>query len=447
MIPLLAATCRVEVKLIPTLLVTCLVACTMTHQDAACAALVVMSSVTEESSSTSLLLSTERPNGPAPGSVDRVSNTTVDVGPTEVNDNSILAGLGMIKVYDPLSRGANPVGDRGRFGASAGEPNFLNFEPNGGSSQTEFKLVGGFSGQELAASLADRDLFSSPKLQRRSVTRELDMGSQPSEYPAWSGVTGGASNFGQSMGEYPGNPGVSFGVHANPNANPFMNISPIADVSPYRHVNPFVQQQQQSPMFQDHVVNEYARLGVMGFCRDDERVTITKRELNELVQSRKHAEDMLQIINNLELTLSSQEQTVVLLRKEWDTEVKDLKREQFLELQKMKRDYDRWQSEFVHGFHEERNDQAKLREAEMLHVRSKYNVQLAKTSEQYQQSLDIITERVKALELENKSLRETRKESNPVVFRMDAQDDDVRTERAVDSFETCTGSNLNQKNC
>ena len=295
MIPLLAATCRVEVKLIPTLLVTCLVACTMTHQDAACAALVVMSSVTEESSSTSLLLSTERPNGPAPGSVDRVSNTTVDVGPTEVNDNSILAGLGMINVYDPLSRGANPVGDRGRFGASAGEPNFLNFEPNGGSSQTEFKLVGGFSGQELAASVANRDLLSSPKLQRHSVTRELDMGSQPSEYPAWSGVTGRASNFGQPMGEYPGNTGVSFDVHANPNATPFMGISPIADVSPYRHVNPFVQQQQQSPMFQDHVVNEYARLGVMGFCKDDERVTITRRELNEYVQSRKHAEDMLQI--------------------------------------------------------------------------------------------------------------------------------------------------------
>ena len=93
MILLLAATCCVEVELIPTLLVTCLVACTMTHQDTACAALVVMSSLAEESSSTSGLLSTERPNGLVPGSVDRVSINIVDVGPPDVTDNSILAEL------------------------------------------------------------------------------------------------------------------------------------------------------------------------------------------------------------------------------------------------------------------------------------------------------------------------------------------------------------------
>ena len=154
MISLLAAPCRVEIELIPTLLVTCLVTRIMAHQDAACAALVVMSSVTEESSSTDLLLSTERHSGLAPASVDRVGSDHVDVGPTEVTDNSILAGLGLIDVYDPLSRGAYPVGDRGVSGASAGEPDFLNYGPNGGSVQTEFKLVGGFCGQELAASLA-----------------------------------------------------------------------------------------------------------------------------------------------------------------------------------------------------------------------------------------------------------------------------------------------------
>jgi len=76
----------------------------MAHQDAASAALVVMSSVTEESSSTDLLLSTERHSGLAPASVDRVGSDHVDVGPTEVTDNSILAGLGLIDVYDPLSR-------------------------------------------------------------------------------------------------------------------------------------------------------------------------------------------------------------------------------------------------------------------------------------------------------------------------------------------------------
>ena len=297
MISLLAAPCRVEIELIPTLLVTCLVTCIMAHQDAACAALVVMSSVTEESSSTDLVLSTERHSGLAPASVDRVGSDHVDVGPTEVTDNSILAGLGLIDVYDPLSRGAYPVGDRGVSGASAGEPDFLNYGPNGGSVQTEFKLVGGFCGQELAASLAKpSEVFRTPESQRLPVARELVMGSQPSEYLARSGVTGGGA-FGQ-VGEYLGNPGVSFGVHANQSANPFMNISPISDVSPYRFENPFVQQQPQSKL-PDHVVNEYARLGIMGFCVDDERVTITRRELNEYVQSRKHAEDMLGIIKKL----------------------------------------------------------------------------------------------------------------------------------------------------
>ena len=154
-------------------------------------------------------------NGVAPGSVDRVSINTVDVGRPDVTDNSILAGLGLIDVYDPLSRGANPVGNRGVFGASAGEPNTLNFDPNGGFVQTEFKLVGGLVGQELAASLAMGDMFSSPKLQRKeSAARELDIGSQPSEYPARSGVAGGGN--GQRWGEYPDGSGVSHGVHANP---------------------------------------------------------------------------------------------------------------------------------------------------------------------------------------------------------------------------------------
>ena len=134
------------------------------------------------------------------------------------------------------------------------------------------------------------------------MARELVMGSQPSEYLARSGVAGGSVfgqggeypgnpgvSFGSQRGEYLGNPGVSFSVHANQSANPFMNISPISDVSPYRFENPFVQQQPQSKL-PDHVVNEYARLGIMGFCVDDERVTITRRELNEYVQSRKHAE-------------------------------------------------------------------------------------------------------------------------------------------------------------
>ena len=146
-ISLLAAICRVEIELIPTLLVICLVTCIMAHQDADCAALVVMSSVTEESSSTDLLLSAERPNGLAPTNVDRVSNSSIDVGPPDVTDNSILAGLGLIDVYDPLSRGVNPVGDPMVSGASAGEPGILNFGPNGGSVQTDFKLEGGFLGQ------------------------------------------------------------------------------------------------------------------------------------------------------------------------------------------------------------------------------------------------------------------------------------------------------------
>ena len=69
------------------------------------------------------------------------------------------------------------------------------------------------------------EMLSFPKLQRQSVTRELDMGSQPSEYLARSGVAGGG--YGQIRGEYPGNPGVSSGTHANPNANPFVGLSPI----------------------------------------------------------------------------------------------------------------------------------------------------------------------------------------------------------------------------
>ena len=119
----------------------------MTHQDTACAAFVVMSSLAEESSSTSGVLSTERPNGLALGSVDRVSVDTVDVGPTDVTENSILAGLGLIDVWKG-GLGA------GIGGTSAGEPRTLSLDPNGGSVQTEFKLVGGLGGQELAAPLA-----------------------------------------------------------------------------------------------------------------------------------------------------------------------------------------------------------------------------------------------------------------------------------------------------
>lgn len=177
----------------------------MAHQDAACAALVVMSSVTEESSSTDVLLSTERHSGLAPTNVDQVGDDHVDVGPTDVTDYSILAGLGLIDVYGRLSRDAYPVDDRGVSGASAGEPGILNFGPNGGSVQTEFKLVGGFCGQELAASLAKPSgMFSTPESQRLPVARELVMGSQPSEYLARSGVAGG-SVFGQ-VGEYSGYP-------------------------------------------------------------------------------------------------------------------------------------------------------------------------------------------------------------------------------------------------
>ena len=75
-------------------------------------------------------------------------------------------------------------------------------------------------------------------------------------------------------------------------------------------------------------MSKYARRGVMGFCADDESVTITRRELNEYVQSRKHAEDMLGIIKNLELALHNREQDIVSLRREWDTEVYNLKRVQ-----------------------------------------------------------------------------------------------------------------------
>ena len=55
-------------------------------------------------------------------------------------------------------------------------------------------------------------------------------------------------------------------------------------------------------------------------------MTITRRELNEYVQSRKHAEDMLEIIKNLELALHNREQDTVLMRREWDAEVYNLKR-------------------------------------------------------------------------------------------------------------------------
>jgi hypothetical protein len=68
---------------------------------------------------------------------------------------------------------------------------------------------------------------------------------------------------------------------------------------------------------------------------------------------------MLQIIKSLELTLRSQEQTIALLRKEWDNEAYELKRAQNRELETKKHDCKRWQSEFARGFQEERNDQAK----------------------------------------------------------------------------------------
>ena len=104
-----------------------------------------------------------------------------------------------------------------------------------------------------------------------------------------------------------------------------MELSPIpfADVSPYRFENPFVQHQSKLP---DNVVNEYARQGVVGFFRDDERVTISRRELNEYVQSRKHAEDMLDIIKKLELNMQDKDSALVMLRAEWDNEVYTLKR-------------------------------------------------------------------------------------------------------------------------
>jgi hypothetical protein len=83
----------------------------------------------------------------------------------------------LIDVYGLPSRGANPVSDRRVSGASVGEPGILNFGPNGGSDQTEFKLVGGFLGQELAANVANpSELFSTPKSQRLPVARELFYG-------------------------------------------------------------------------------------------------------------------------------------------------------------------------------------------------------------------------------------------------------------------------------
>jgi hypothetical protein len=69
---------------------------------------------------------------------------------------------------------------------------------------------------------------------------------------------------------------------------------------------------------------------------------------------------------------------------------------------------------------------------------------LTNTSEQYQRSLDIVTEPIKHLETENSLLKGHKKDSNPVVFRLDTQDDGLITERAVDSFESC-GSNLNTR--
>ena len=41
-------------------------------------------------------------------------------------------------------------------------------------------------------------------------------------------------------------------------------------------------------------------------------------------------------------------------------------------------------------------------------------------------------------------LKEHKKDSNPIVYNLDAQDDGIITERAVDSFESC-GSNLNTR--
>ena len=178
----------------------------MAQQDAACAALVVMTSVAEESSSTSLLLSTEIQNGRVPISVDRVSNSSIDVGPTDVTDASILAGLGLIEVYGLSSRDVNPVGDRGDLGANIGEPSDPNFELFGGSDRAESLSVGGFSGRELAANGASLSLV--PKSQRFSAAGGLGMSSQPCEYSAWSGVAGGS--FGNhGGGEYSENFGVS----------------------------------------------------------------------------------------------------------------------------------------------------------------------------------------------------------------------------------------------
>ena len=324
----------------------------MTQQDAACCALVVMPSVTEESSSTSFMLSTEQLAGSDPVPIDRVSNVPEDGGPTEVTDHSILMELGLVDKYGRPSRDLDPVGGQGEPRAGVGEPGYPSFEPNGGLFQAQSSLVGGFRGQELAVGVASSVLPNAGEVavpQWSVAGRELGMSSQLSLPNA--------------------------GVGTN-NLHVYSPMS-YMDVPPY----PFSSRR---PMLPESVVNEFAREGVFGFSPDDERVTVSRREYTELVQSRQHAENMLKIIHDLETKCAQHEHE---LQKCKDVCIETCKR--------VEGERDRQINSIVQRYETRFKDDHKRFETEFVQLRAQCNIQVTKMSQQYEHSVSLLNNKTR----------------------------------------------------
>jgi hypothetical protein len=175
----------------------------------------------------------------------------------------------------------------------------------------------------------------------------------------------------------------------NQNVNPFVQANPFVnmDVPPYRFGNPFNEPHSQLP---DHVVNEYARMGVMGFCKDDERVTITRREYNELVQSRKHAEELVHIVQSLEKQNTEHKETCRMLKQECDYEVYQLKMRHGNEEHRLKHDLENTRMCMSRELEKLLSDEKRKHDADVVQLRAQYNNQLSKASDQYQHSLDLL---------------------------------------------------------
>ena len=208
-------------------------------------------------------------------------------------------------------------------------------------------------------------------------------------------------------------------------------------------------------MLPDSVVNEFAREGAFGFSPDDERVTVSRREYTELVQSRQHAENMLKIIHDFETKCAQHEHE---LQKCKDVCIETCKR--------VESERDRQINSIVQRYETRFKDDQKRFETEFVQLRAQYNVQVTKMSQQYEHSVSLLKQHNISLQHELHSMKHVKpQEADPFdwysdgkqgvdpkslpnkvpVYSMDKHDHDVASAKGDESsFESC-GSNLNAK--